>query len=70
MASSDALGTLRLLEAIRTLGLDRQSRFYRASTSDSDGRSRSCRIQLFYPRCPYGAAKVYAHRIRVNDREA
>ena len=72
-ANSDALGTLRLLEAIRILGLNEKTRFYQASTSEMFGEVRE-RIQSettpFYPRSPYGAAKVYAYWITVNYREA
>lgn len=72
-ANSDALGTLRLLEAIRILGLTEKTRFYQASTSEMFGEVRE-RIQSettpFYPRSPYGAAKVYAYWITINYREA
>ena len=72
-ANSDALGTLRLLEAIRILGLERKTRFYQASTSEMFGRVREApqsETTPFYPRSPYGAAKVYAYWITVNYREA
>jgi GDPmannose 4,6-dehydratase len=72
-ANSDALGTLRLLEAIRILGLERKTRFYQASTSEMFGKvceSPQSETTPFYPRSPYGAAKVYAHWITVNYREA
>jgi GDPmannose 4,6-dehydratase len=72
-ANADALGTLRLLEAIRILGLDKKTRFYQASTSEMFGNAREVpqkETTPFYPRSPYGAAKVYAHWITVNYREA
>jgi len=70
-ANSDALGTLRLLEAIRILGL--RTRFYQASTSEMYGKVVEIpqrETTPFYPRSPYGAAKVYAYWITVNYREA
>ena len=72
-ANSDALGTLRVLEAIRILGLEKRSRFYQASTSEMFGKVHEIpqrETTPFYPRSPYGAAKVYAHWITVNYREA
>ena len=72
-ANSDALGTLRVLEAIRILGLEKKTRFYQASTSEMFGKVQEipqCETTPFYPRSPYGAAKVYAHWITVNYREA
>src|SRR5579872_4932306 len=72
-ANSDGLGTLRLLEAIRILGLERQVRFYQASTSELYGRVQEVpqrETTPFYPRSPYGAAKLYAYWIVVNYREA
>ena len=72
-ADSDALGTLRLLEAIRILGLEKKTRFYQASTSELFGKaleSPQCETTPFYPRSPYGAAKLYAYWITVNYREA
>ena len=72
-ANSDALGTLRLLEAIRILGLENRTRFYQASTSEMYGRVAETpqkETTPFYPRSPYGAAKVYAYWITVNYREA
>ncbi len=72
-ANSDALGTLRLLEAIRILRLERKTRFYQASTSEMFGNVREIpqtETTPFYPRSPYGAAKVYAYWITVNYREA
>ncbi len=72
-ANSDALGTLRLLEAIRILGLEREVRFYQASTSEMYGlaqESPQSETTPFYPRSPYGAAKLYGYWITVNYREA
>lgn len=72
-ANADALGTLRLLEAIRILGREEQTRFYQASTSEMYGAVREVpqtESTPFYPRSPYGAAKVYAYWICVNYREA
>ena len=72
-ANSDALGTLRLLEAIRVLGLEQKTRFYQASTSEMYGLVRETpqtESTPFYPRSPYGAAKVYGYWITVNYREA
>lgn len=72
-ANSDALGTLRILEAIRALGLEKAVRFYQASTSEMYGRVQEIpqrESTPFYPRSPYAAAKVYAYWITVNYREA
>jgi GDPmannose 4,6-dehydratase len=72
-ANSDAVGTLRVLEAIRILGLEKKTRFYQASTSEMFGKVQEIpqrETTPFYPRSPYGAAKVYAHWITVNYREA
>ncbi|MDX2221457.1 MAG: GDP-mannose 4,6-dehydratase [Rhodospirillaceae bacterium] len=72
-ANSDALGTLRLLEAMRILGLKDRTRFYQASTSELYGKAREVpqnENTPFYPRSPYGAAKLYAYWITVNYREA
>jgi GDPmannose 4,6-dehydratase len=72
-ANTDALGTLRLLEAIRILGLEKKTRFYQASTSEMFGKSnerRQTETTPFRPRSPYGAAKLYAYWITVNYREA
>jgi GDPmannose 4,6-dehydratase len=72
-ANSDALGTLRVLEAIRILGLGAKTRFYQASTSEMFGKVQEVpqrETTPFYPRSPYGAAKVYAYWITVNYREA
>jgi GDPmannose 4,6-dehydratase len=72
-ANADALGTLRLLEAIRILRLEKQVRFYQASTSELYGLAQEIpqrETTPFYPRSPYGAAKLYAYWITVNYREA
>jgi len=72
-ANSDALGTLRLLEAIRILGLDKKTRFYQASTSELFGKVQEVpqkETTPFYPRSPYAAAKLYAYWITINYREA
>jgi GDPmannose 4,6-dehydratase len=72
-ANADAVGTLRVLEAVRILGLEKKTRFYQASTSEMFGKVREIpqrETTPFYPRSPYGAAKVYAHWITVNYREA
>jgi GDPmannose 4,6-dehydratase len=72
-ANSDALGTLRLLEAIRILGLGKKTRFYQASTSEMFGKVQETpqkETTPFYPRSPYAAAKVYGYWITVNYREA
>ncbi len=72
-ANTDALGTLRILEAIRILGLQRKTRFYQASTSELYGKVRETpqtETTPFYPRSPYAAAKLYAYWITVNYREA
>jgi GDPmannose 4,6-dehydratase len=72
-ANSDALGTLRLLEAMRTLRMERKTRFYQASTSEMFGKVQETpqsETTPFYPRSPYGVAKLYAYWITVNYREA
>ncbi len=71
-ANSDVVGTLRMLEAIRLLGLEKKTRFYQASTSEMFGASNPPQNEStpFYPRSPYGVAKLYAHWITVNYREA
>jgi GDPmannose 4,6-dehydratase len=72
-ANADALGTLRLLEAIRILGLEKKSRFYQASTSELYGlvqQTPQVETTPFYPRSPYAVAKLYAYWITVNYREA
>ena len=72
-ANSDALGTLRLLEAIRILNLSNQVRFYQASTSELYGKVQETpqrETTPFYPRSPYAVAKLYAYWITVNYREA
>ena len=72
-ANADALGTLRLLEAVRICGLTKKTRFYQASSSEMFGKVRETpqrETTPFYPRSPYAAAKVYAYWITVNYREA
>jgi GDPmannose 4,6-dehydratase len=72
-ANADALGTLRLLEAIRILRLENDVRFYQASTSELYGSAQEvpqCETTPFYPRSPYAVAKLYAYWITVNYREA
>lgn len=72
-ANSDALGALRLLEAIRILGLEKKTRFYQASTSELYGKVQEIpqtEKTPFYPRSPYAVAKLYAYWITVNYREA
>jgi GDPmannose 4,6-dehydratase len=72
-ANADALGTLRLLEAMRILKLEEKTRFYQASTSELFGKAKEVpqrETTPFYPRSPYGAAKLYAYWITVNYREA
>jgi GDPmannose 4,6-dehydratase len=72
-ADADALGTLRILEAIRILGLEKKTRFYQASTSELYGKvveTPQTEKTPFYPRSPYACAKLYAYWITVNYREA
>jgi GDPmannose 4,6-dehydratase len=72
-ANADAIGTTRLLEAIRLLGLENKTKFYQASTSEMFGISNGEILDeqsKFYPRSPYGAAKLYAYWMTVNYREA
>jgi len=72
-ADSDALGALRVLEAIRILGMEKTARFYQASTSELFGKTVETpqkESTPFYPRSPYGVAKLYAYWITVNYREA
>jgi len=72
-ANADGLGTLRLLEAIRILGMEKKTRFYQASTSELYGLVQETpqrETTPFYPRSPYAAAKLYAYWIVVNYREA
>jgi GDPmannose 4,6-dehydratase len=72
-ANTDALGTLRLLESVRLLGLGATARFYQASTSELFGKAREApqsETTPFYPRSPYAAAKLYAYWITINYREA
>ena len=70
-ANSDAIGTLRILEAIRILKLNKKLKFYQASTSELFGKSKEVpqnELTPFYPRSPYAAAKLYAYWITVNYR--
>jgi GDPmannose 4,6-dehydratase len=70
---SDALGPLRMLEAIRILGFQKKTRFYQASTSEMFGKAQEIpqsETTVFYPRSPYGVAKLYAHWITASYREA
>ncbi len=72
-ANTDALGALRVLEAMRILGLEKKTRYYQASTSELYGLARETpqtETTPFYPRSPYAVAKLYAHWITVNYREA
>jgi GDPmannose 4,6-dehydratase len=72
-ANADAVGTLRLLEALRILGLEKRTRFYQATTSEMFGKVQETpqrETTPFYPRSPYGVAKLYAHWITVNYRES
>ena len=73
-SNADGTGTLRLLEAIRLLGLETKTKFYQASTSEMFGLALDKKPlneeSRFYPRSPYGAAKLYAHWITINYREA
>lgn len=72
-ANADGIGTLRILEAIRILGLEKKTRFYQASTSELYGLVQEVpqrETTPFYPRSPYGVAKLYAYWIVVNYREA
>lgn len=72
-ANTDALGTLRMLEAMRILGLEKKTRFYQASSSELYGKVEEVpqkETTPFYPRSPYGVAKLYAYWITVNYREA
>lgn len=73
-SNTDGIGALRLLEAIRLLGLEKKTKFYQASTSEmfglTEGNEPLNELSRFYPRSPYGAAKLYAHWIAVNYREA
>src|SRR5499425_2237768 len=72
-ANADALGPLRLLEAIRILGLEKRTRFYQASTSEMFGKAQETpqrETTPFYPRSPYAAAKAYAYWMTVNYRES
>ena len=72
-ANSDAIGVLRILEALRILGLEKKTRFYQASTSELYGKVQEIpqtETTPFYPRSPYGVAKLYGYWITINYREA
>jgi GDPmannose 4,6-dehydratase len=71
-ADSNAIGTLRILEAIRLLGLEKKTKFYQASTSEMFGATPPPQNEntIFHPRSPYAVAKLYAHWITINYREA
>ncbi|MBM3431316.1 MAG: GDP-mannose 4,6-dehydratase, partial [Bacteroidetes bacterium] len=72
-ADVDAVGTLRILEAVRLLGLGKKTKIYQASTSELYGKVQQVpqtELTPFYPRSPYGVAKIYAYWITVNYREA
>jgi len=71
-ANVDAIGTLRILDSIKTLGFEKKTKFYQAGTSEMFGATKPPQNEksLFYPRSPYAAAKLYAHWITVNYREA
>ena len=72
-ANADGIGTLRILEAVRLLGLTKKTRIYQASTSELYGKVQEIpqkETTPFYPRSPYGVAKLYAYWITVNYREA
>ena len=72
-ANADAIGALRILEAIKFHGFEKKTKFYQAGTSEMFGKVREIpqsEKTPFYPRSPYGVAKVYAHWITVNYREA
>ena len=71
--NADGLGTLRILEAVRVLGLEKRTKIYQASSSELYGKAKEVpqtEKTPFYPRSPYGVAKVYAHFITINYREA
>ena len=71
-ANVDALGTLRILDSIKTLNLEKKTKFYQAGTSEMFGSSKPPQRErtMFYPRSPYAAAKLYAHWVTINYREA
>jgi len=71
-ANVDAIGTLRILDSIKTLNLEKKTKFYQAGTSEMFGSSKPPQSErtMFYPRSPYAAAKLYAHWVTVNYREA
>ena len=73
VANTDAIGTLRILEAVRLLGLEKKTKIYQASTSELYGKAQEIpqnETTPFYPRSPYGVSKLYAYWITVNYREA
>ena len=71
-ANVDAIGTLRILDSIKTLGLNKKTKYYQAGTSEMFGATKPPQNEksMFYPRSPYAAAKLYAHWITINYREA
>jgi GDPmannose 4,6-dehydratase len=71
-ANVDAIGALRILDSIRTLGLEKKTKYYQAGTSEMFGATKPPQNEksIFYPRSPYAAAKLYAHWITINYREA
>ena len=71
-ANVDALGTLRILDSIKTLNLEKKTKYYQAGTSEMFGSSKPPQSErtMFYPRSPYAAAKLYAHWVTINYREA
>ena len=71
-ANVDAIGTLRILDSIKTLKLEKKTKFYQAGTSEMFGASKPPQSEKtpFYPRSPYAAAKLYAHWVTINYREA
>ena len=71
-ANVDAIGTLRILDSIKTLGLEKKTKYYQAGTSEMFGATKPPQSEksIFYPRSPYAVAKLYAHWITINYREA
>jgi len=71
-ANVDAIGTLRILDSIKTLGLEKKTKYYQAGTSEMFGATKPPQNEksIFYPRSPYAVAKLYAHWITINYREA
>ncbi len=72
-ANADAIGSLRILEAIRILGLENKTKYYQASTSELYGKVQEIpqkETTPFYPRSPYGVAKIYSYWLTINYREA